>query len=245
MLRLGSTRRSLTRPVVALALTAGLVSPVVAAPAQAAIPTTPPVITTIMNLYKLYQQFTSGGGLTLQQAVNQIEAAIQQTQTAIIDQIEQVATASIQGCATAAVVDFANINLLTTSQLQNFAQNATLCVAQAQSLISVASDKASIDNLGFAMNLAGPVALIASADAGFSVTGLQSVLISGENSIITDLTPTCVKVFENPDFNNFFTWQCTAYDGTVGQETKPLSAAQASATADTSRPVALSALPTL
>jgi hypothetical protein len=84
-----------------------------------------------------------------------------------------VAVASVQACAESTVIDFADIDLMTTDSLQAFASNATACATQAQSLIpAVTGSPAAVDQAGFALNAVGPLALTARAKAGFSTAGL-------------------------------------------------------------------------
>lgn len=122
--------------------------------------------------------------------------------------------------------------------------NATDCVTQANSLLSAITDKAAIDKIGFALNIVGPLALIARTKADLTTPALQSVLVSAENTLITALTPSCDKVNVGDPGHPFYVWDCIAYDGTEVQG-KPLKAAQDAATANTSRAVAQAALPAL
>jgi hypothetical protein len=49
-------------------------------------------------------------------------------------------------------------NAFSPDNLQAFARDAISCVTQANSLLSVAADKAAVDQLGFATNTVGPLA---------------------------------------------------------------------------------------
>ncbi len=234
-------RRTLLRVITAGAMALGVTVPATAQPAQADVVT---VIAVVKQLYSIYQQFSSSGSLTLPQAVQQIEAQIQASQTAIIDEIDLVAAANVQACASSAVVNFADINAFTTDNLQVYAMNTTDCVTQADSLLSAITDKAAIDKIGFALNIVGPLALIARTKAGLTTPALQSVLVSAENTLITALTPSCEKVNVGDPGHPFYVWDCIAYDGTEVQG-KPLKTAQDAATANTSRAIAQAALPAL
>lgn len=142
-----------------------------------------------------------------------------------------------------AAINFADINALMSGNLQAFALATTGCVTPADSLIGALTDKAAIDEIGFAMNTVGPLALIARTKAGLTTPAFKSVLVAGENSIISALLPSCDTVNVGDPGHPFFVWDCTAYNGTEVQS-KPLAAAQDLATANTSRAVA-QALPTL
>jgi len=219
---------------------------VTAQPAQADVGT---VISVINGIYQVYQKFAMAGQLTLPQAVAQIEAQIQSSQTAIISQIDRVAAANVQACASSAVINFADINAFTPDNLQAYALAATDCVTQADSLLGAVTDKAATDNIGFAMNTVGPLALMARIKAGLTTPALTNVLVAGENTLISALLPACRKVNDGDPDHPFFDWTCTAYNGDVGVAAvfvrNSLTLAQDQATANTSRAVAQAALPTL
>ena len=240
--------RRFTRALVAVFVAVGLVSAAGLSPASAAVrPNVDPatVVAVIKQIYSLYQQFIGGGsGLTLAQAVADIEAQIQASQMAIIDEIDLVAAANVQACAKSAVIEFADINAFTPDTLQTFALNATDCVTQADSLLSAVTDKAAVDEIGFAMNTAGPLALMARIKAGLTTPALKAVLVGGENALISSLLPACTKQNVGDPGHPFYDWDCIAYNGTE-VEGKPLAATQNAATANTSRAVAQTALPTL
>jgi hypothetical protein len=239
-------RRTLTRVITAAAMALGVTIPATAQPAQADVGT---VIAVVKQIYSIYQQFAGGsGGLTLPQAVQQIEAQIQASQNAIISQIDLVAAANVQACASSAVINFADINALTPDNLQIYALDATDCVTQADSLLSAVTDKAAIDEIGFAMNTVGPLALMARLKAGLTTPALKSVLVSGENTLITALLPSCTKINEGDPGIPYWSWVCTAYNGDIGDQAATLYgkiASQDEATANTSRAIAQAALPML
>jgi hypothetical protein len=236
-------KRTLWRVTTAAALSVGLVLPIAAVPAQADVGT---VVGIIQAAYSLYQKF-AGGGMSLDQAVQQINADIQSAKNDIVAEIDRVAAANIQGCANAAVVEFADINALTPDNLQVFAMNATSCVTDANSLLTAVSDPAAKDAIGFAMNTVGPLALMARVKAGLTTPALKSVLAAGENTLISALLPSCDHVDETggePGAGHFYMWECTAYNGNMGVA-KALVTSQNQATSNTSRAVAQTALPIL
>jgi hypothetical protein len=240
-------RRTLLRGLTATVLSIGMILPMTAVPAQADVLS---VVGVLKTVYGLYEQFIKGGsgGLTLNQAVQEINTEIQASQTAIIDEIDLVAAANVKACATSAVINFADINALTRTNLQAFALDTTSCVTQAQSLIDALTDKAAIDEVGFAMNTVGPLALMARIKAGLTTPALKSVLVSGENALITHLLPTCDQndlAGGEPGSTPILVWLCTAYNGHVGTQSKSLTVAQDSATSNTSRAVAQAVLPDL
>jgi hypothetical protein len=238
-------KRRLIRMGMAALLAVGVALPATAQPAQADVGS---VIAIIKQVYSLYQQFAGGSsGLTLDQAVQQITTAITNSQTAIISQIDLVATANVRACATSAVINFADISALSPDNLQAFALDTTSCVTQAQSLLDAVTDKSAIDQLGFAMNTVGPLALMARLKAGFTTPGLKAVLVTGNNTVISKLLPTCRHVDESggePGVPHFFLWECIAYNGDEGDASQRASS-ENFATRNTSRAVAQAVLPQL
>ncbi|HKT01881.1 MAG TPA: hypothetical protein VJT31_20335 [Rugosimonospora sp.] len=245
-------KRRLLRLGTAAVMAVGVALPATAQPAQADVGT---VIAVVKQVYSLYQQFFKSSGLTLQQAVDQIKAAIQSAQTAIINQIDLVAVAQVRACAESAVINFADINAFTPDNLQVFALDATSCVTLAQSLIpAVTATPAAVDQAGFAMNTVGPIALMARAKAGLTTASLTSVLVSGENSLISSLVPPCVRdnlTGGEPGAGKIFAWDCTAYNGDEaeviirGDTNAAKAQSQDYAGRNTSRGVAQAVLPLL
>lgn len=228
-------------------LVVGLALPTTAQPAGAAVdPIT--VIKVIQQIYSAYKAFTAGsGGPTLEQAIQQITAAIKSSQDAITSQIDLVAAADVKACAQSAVINFADIDALSSDNLQAFALDTTSCVTQADSLLNVVTDKTATDQLGFAMNTVGPLALMARLKAGLTTPALKSVLVAGENTLITALLPGCQREDLSggePGVPHFWVWDCFAYNGNEGLA-KARVTAENSATSNTSRAVAQAELPLL
>lgn len=237
--------------VIAVPTTEGMASAAVADPAAARPADVATVVAVIQKIYSIYQQYFGGGSLTLQQATTQILNAISASQTAIIDQIDEVAAAEVQGCASATVINFNDIPAMTPDTLQAFAMNATSCATEADSLLDTVTDKAAIDELGYAILTIGPLAMIARAEAGLTTPGLRTVLIDADNAVINRLITDsdCYYYLEGDD--NVIDMFCTAYNGTVGEASKlqenagrPVpqklyDEAMAAATVGTSRPVVI------
>lgn len=114
-----------------------------------------------------------------------------------------------------------------------------------------------MDNIGFLVGPIFAIVLAARAKAGL-VNGLDLIRqdeISAYEAVVTKLTPTdCHKVVaREPGYPNESFWQCTAYNGDLGQsdwvtgnQRQPDRAqAENRATRNTSRAVALDALPRL
>ncbi|GAB2580455.1 hypothetical protein GCM10027168_11640 [Streptomyces capparidis] len=208
--------------------------------------------------YAAYQQL-AGGGLTLEEATQRILTAIDSAKTEILAHIDRVATAEVRSCARQAVIDVADIRLFTPDTLQAFARDTTGCVTLADSLLGAVSDKGAVDQLGFAVNAVGPIALLARARAGFDTAGLKTTLRSANNSVLTKLEPVCTRVVVSepgpvrPIVEEQIT--CAAYNGASAFDSRRTSpnpepainvdALKAAAAANTSWPVAKAVLPTL
>jgi hypothetical protein len=197
----------------------------------------------IKAAYSAYKSFVSGSQ-SAQVATQQILAAIQQARDTIISHIDAVATASVKSCALSAVIDFPNFDVLTLDNQQAFALNATSCVTLADSLLGTVTDKGAIDQLGFALNAVGPIALITRSRLGLNNTALTPVLNRSNQAVFNQLAPSCQIIHEagNPVHEVL----CTAYNGDSDQEIAGMMAlAKEEAASNTSWPVAKVALPLL
>jgi hypothetical protein len=216
----------------------------------------------VKQAYDAYQKFF-GGALTLDQATAQIENAITVAKTQILNEIDAVQAADVQACARSAVIEVADIRVLSPDNAQAFAAATTSCVTLAQADINAFSDLHAVDSAGFALNTVGPIALFARTYAGESTALLKSTLASAEQSTINRLKPHC---FGSPLWGDTepgatsveVQMQCTAFNGTTGfdwvtirlrrgQPLPPLDYSYAieQAMTATSYPVAEAALPSL
>lgn len=213
--------RGLTAALVAVAV----ILPVSAQPAQA-IPQV--VIDKVKDLAEdaiidLIKNAVLGGGgpSEIEQAVQQIVAAIEASQTVILNHIDQVTAAQVRACARHHVIEFEDIALFNQTTLQRWAQDATGCAVLAESQIQAGvTSKLAIDRIGFALNVVGPIALAARVEAGFSTTGLMDVIDDGNRALITKLKPACTFTplwgDAAPGFGPVeVIVRCTAYDGNV------------------------------
>src|SRR5690348_5964455 len=125
--------------------------------------------------------------------LDRITAAIAHSQTVIVAQIDAMAAADVRHCTLTAVEQFENIKTMTVDTLQSFARDSVDYVTLAGADIDAADDagKAAIDEIGFALNVVGPIALFATADAGQRTDILKQDLILGNQHLMTRLAPTC------------------------------------------------------
>ncbi|MFI5905960.1 putative Ig domain-containing protein [Dactylosporangium sp. NPDC051541] len=170
--------------------------------------------------YSVYQ-FLFDHPTTLDSAIAQIKDAITASQTKIVAEIDGMAAADIKACANTAVIEFNNINAMNPDRLQQYAADTTQCVSDAWAKIPQASDSAAIDEMGFALNIVGPIALAARSkaygpqDAG--TTALRTTLIQANQSNLVRLLPSCSGVRgEVVNGRQEVALICTAYNGDRG-----------------------------
>jgi hypothetical protein len=241
------------------AMTAAVVVAANPMPAQAVDPAT--IVGAAMKAYEAYQKL-AGGALTLDDATTKIINAVNAAKTDIMRHTDRLATAEVRACTTSAVINVADIAALSPDGRQLFALNATDCVTLAQSLLSTVSSLAAVDELGFAVNVVGPISLLARTSAGLMTGGLRSSLISADNTVLARLKPSC---HDTPLWGDAGPGQpvevqivCTAYNGDRGYDSvvlrikrgQPLppidhTSASNDAVAATSYPLAVAALPAL
>jgi hypothetical protein len=168
------------------------------------------IVNTAWNLIK---SVLGTGGPSVSDAINQIVAKIEQSKTEILSHIDAIAAADAKACARHAVVEFADVNLFNPDVLQSWTQNVTGCAISIDSLIGSVTDKGQQDQLGFALNIAGPIAIAARIKVGFSTSLLIETLKHGQNAIIAQLFPTCrLTTIKDPPATET-TYHCVAYNG--------------------------------
>jgi hypothetical protein len=201
----------------------------------------------------------------IREATTKILAAVDSAKSQILNQMETIAVAEARSCATHAVIEFADIERMTPDNMQQFAQAATGCAVSIESLMSALTDKGRTDQLGFAVNVVTPIALVARARTGLTTSSLENTLRQANNLIVSRLDASCdISSWEaNPDLppppdNQLVLWTiaCYAYNGNPGYHYVyapyvgpiPDSAIQVAvnnANSNTSRAIAVAVLPTL
>jgi hypothetical protein len=197
------------------------------------------VINVINAAYSAYKNFLQGG-LSVKDATAQIISAINQAKIEIIAHIDAIAVAQAKACAKEAVVDFPSFDSLSSDNQQLFALNATSCVTLIDSLITTVVDKGAVDQLGFALNSIGAITLMARSRTGLFNTDVTPILVADNQTAMTVLNPSCVKLPEPGSPGEFL---CTSYNGDTGQGT--VAIARRDAGARTSWALAKAILPTL
>ncbi|WBB75746.1 hypothetical protein O7602_09675 [Micromonospora sp. WMMD1128] len=259
-------RRARSRPV--RVLLAALLSIVVVAPTGArpayAIAWTQ-VITAAISAVSSWVN-AGNTQAAIEEATRQILTAVNSARTEILAQIQTIAVAQTRACANHAVIELADIERMTPDNMQRFAQDATGCAVAIESMIPALTDPASVDQLGFAMNIVTPIALVARARTGLTTDGLTNTLRSANTQLVPKLAPPSCASW-SPDFDpalplprkgdivSYYLY-CTAYNNDSGYAytevvwpnrlpDNAFDPAIADATRNTSRAIAVAVLPML
>jgi len=235
--------KTLTRFLALLVLSAGVVLPAGARPAKAALdPAT--IVAGIEAGVKLlgFLKDLRGGNKSIEQAQAAIVGAVNESKAALLAHADVLAAAPVKACTRAAVIEVADIGRLQQSALQTWAQSVTSCATQIDSLSGAVTDKAVADQLGFALNITGPIAILAREKAGLSTTALATFLVSGNNKVLTKLQPSCTTAANSAlRLRPVRMTTCTSYDGRVAAAKCLAGAAQCTAGAVPARAARLEA----
>lgn len=204
-----------------------------------------------------YLMSGTGSGGNLEAAIAEIKAAIEQSKIEIIAQIDAIAAAEVEACLEAHTIEFLNIDFMDEYTLRAWAQNATTCATQASAFAGAVQSPQAVDKIGFVIGPIFAIVLAARAQAGF-VNGTDLVLqsqIRAYEAVVTKLTPTNCQIITVSEGSTRYErwWRCTAYNGDVGRSSPCFGrdcmpnrvTAENQATRNTSRPIALGALPRL
>jgi hypothetical protein len=198
------------------------------------------IMTVVKAAYTAYKTFASGG-LSVQEATNQILNAIYSAKIEIMARIDAVAAAQARACAQDAVLDFENFDVYSRDSQEAFAMAARSCVNLIDSLLATGPDKAAADQLGFALQAVGPIMLIVRSRIGVSNASMVPVLVRSTQAIINQLKPTCTsRLIEGRT-----QWTCVVYGSHRDGPEPSRSLAERLCQRRTSRPVANAVLPTL
>lgn len=201
----------------------------------------------------------SGSGsddAALQAAVDRIIAAVEAAKNDIIAHTDRIAAADVQACARQHTIEFTDIDTMSRTVLQLWAQSATGCATLATAYATAVQTPQAVDDIGRVLPALFAIVIAARGRAGL-VNGISLVVqdqIRSYETVVAKLTPTdCVKKGnKEPGTPREKWWECTAYNGDWGQSTwvfapaEPVRAqAENAATRNTSRPPLLAALPQL
>ncbi|MDG4828189.1 hypothetical protein O7627_02580 [Solwaraspora sp. WMMD1047] len=206
---------------------------------------------------------SNGTQAAIQEATRQILAAVNTARSDILAHMETIAVADARSCANHAVIEFIDIERMTPDNMQRFAQDATGCAVRIDSLLPAITDKARVDQLGIALNVVAPIALVARARTGLTTDALENTLRAANVAIIPKLAPSCTVYSYDfdpelplPSPGQIVTYHlyCWAYNNDGGSHSvflpypqaptdQHFAVAQDQATRNTSRAIAQRVLP--
>lgn len=159
---------------------------------------------------------------SLQRATEKAIAAINAAKAEIIQHSDRLAAADVRTCVDSAVVNVADLANFTEDARRVFATNATECVTRASSLLQVVTTTAQYDELGFALNTVGPIALLARASSGLGTTALRDALVNANNALTARMTASTSCGAQRLDGDSppggviSYRLTCTAHNGETG-----------------------------
>jgi hypothetical protein len=181
------------------------------------------IISALKTAYEVYKKLDNPQPeLTLQAATDQIKSAIASARQDILSEIDQIAAADVQACATSAVINLADLDSMSPDTKMSFAGATLDCVTLAQGRIGAVDDLAAVNQMGYALNSVGPIALLARAHVGFETAALRSTLVDAGNSLVARLDPRCYAIplwaDAEPGGVVEVILKCEAFNGTVGED---------------------------
>ncbi|MFC7247114.1 FG-GAP repeat domain-containing protein [Catellatospora aurea] len=148
------------------------------------------VIEYAQKAYEIYKGL-QGGPTELELATERVLDAVADARDAIISEVDGIGAADVRACTNSAVADVENLPVMSTTLLESFATNATLCTNLAAQYINAFSDRSAVNDVAFAMNTVGPLALIARSRLNLSSATLTSQIAAANSANIQRLTPAC------------------------------------------------------
>ncbi|WP_412749726.1 hypothetical protein [Krasilnikovia sp. M28-CT-15] len=209
--------------------------------------------------------YGAGGGGNLDAATQQIIGAIEASEARMLNHIDAIASAEVQACARAHAIELSDINTMSTSVRQLWAQEATRCAALATAYLDAVVSKNSVDNLGHVIGEIYAIAIAARVKANLH-NGVDLLLrdqVRSYEVVVAKLAPSCneQRYVEHDTQGRVVTveihYTCVAYNGDQATDHElyhlgklvgpPLNrdAVANNATRNTSRAIALEALPRL
>lgn len=165
-----------------------------------------------------------GGGGNLDAAVQQIMAAIEESEARIVGHIDAIASAEVKACARAHAIELSDINNMSTSVRQLWAQEATRCAALASSYLDAVTTKSAVDNLGHVIGEIYAIAIAARVKANLT-NGVDLLIrdqIHSYEVVVAKLAPSCSedRIVEYDTYGRIVTveiqYTCVAYNGDQG-----------------------------
>jgi hypothetical protein len=173
----------------------------------------------------MYRALADGG--QPEQVVGQVAALVAGIRTEALAEVDRVPIATVRTCAARHLTEFAGLPQLTSGAAKAWARDASACVALVDSHLQAAQvrppqpnpvvpadGKATVDRLGLAVNLVGPIAMAARLHTGLGDDDLRQVLARANSTVVTKIEPWCSesRVYED-DSHVFELWfVCYAYN---------------------------------
>ncbi|MEN3613214.1 hypothetical protein [Plantactinospora sp. ZYX-F-223] len=181
--------------------------------------------------------------------------ALNQAESAVIAHLDAIAVADIRDDATAAVIEFEDINNFAEETLEDWAQDVTHDAVRASSYLDAVAGKKAIDDVGYAVVTLFPIAMVARARAGFGTTNLRTQYRAALQKIVDKLAPSCQYSYPEPNAVPLIrSYTCTVYGPHTATQLEqywlgewqlgPIdpAAVEAASYANTSRAVAIESL---
>ena len=103
-----------------------------------------------------------------------------------------------------------------------FAMSTLDCVTLAKERIGSVDEQSGVNQLGYALNSVGPIALLARAHVGFETASLRATEIDAGNTLVTRLDPHCYPIPLWADAEPGGVVEvllfCDAFNGTRGED---------------------------
>jgi hypothetical protein len=171
------------------------------------------VIGYVFSAYDLAQR-VNGVPSELERATTQIITAVDAARTELLEEIDELTAAEVDACRDSALTDVENLPRMTDTQLDGFATRAVDCVNRAVNFIDTLDSPTAVDQVSFAMNTVGPLALIARARLGQTSEFLTARIRAGNLATVRRLEPVCQDWIDEENGRPLF-WnvECTAFNG--------------------------------
>jgi hypothetical protein len=160
-----------------------------------------------------------GGSVDMDAVVRQITDAIDASERDILNHIDGLAAAEVQACFRSAVIEASDINTLTGSVLQLWAQNVTSCATKATAYLDALQSPQAADNIGWVV---GPLfAIVVAARAKARLTnGINLVLQDQKRAyelVVAKDKAACTdkwQTWPDPQYGWYteHTYQCIAFN---------------------------------
>ncbi|MEV0455902.1 FG-GAP repeat domain-containing protein [Catellatospora methionotrophica] len=175
------------------------------------------LINSAYKAYEFYKGLRDGPSPTeLELATERIVDAVDDARDAIISEVDGIGAADVRACANSAIADVENLPVMSSTLLESYATNATHCTNLAAQYINAFSDRSAVNDVAFAMNIVGPLALIARSRLNLSSETLTSQIVAANSANIQRLTPSCTaSPVSEGGYIREYRQRCVAFHGNL------------------------------